>query len=145
LAHAGTEEVAKPRFESRPGAENGLREDGIQYRRLSWLQASEDSSKLLRPKSFRDTVTLRCWNLPSVRQLLVDQPGGLSIPDLVCPVLHELRGDGVCQDGALVKGASRPASKFVDGSPRSAARVREVDGIESFLPSLLLLLPEPRE
>jgi len=59
-------------------------------------------------------------------------------------VLHELRGDGVCQDGALVKGASRPASKFVDGSPRLAARVREVDGIHCFLPSLLLLLPEPR-
>jgi len=37
-------------------------------------------------------------------------------------------------------GASRPANKFVDGSPRLAARVREVDGVDSFLPSLLLLL-----
>jgi len=30
--------------------------------------------------------------------------------------------------------------KFVDCSPRLAARVRQVDGINSFLPSLLLLL-----
>jgi len=50
LAPAGTEEVAKPRFESRPGVEYELREDGIQSRRLSWLQASEGISKLLRPK-----------------------------------------------------------------------------------------------
>jgi len=35
-----------------------LREDGIQSRRLSWLQVSEGSSKLLWPKGFRDTVTL---------------------------------------------------------------------------------------
>jgi len=56
-----------------------LREDGVQCRRLSWLQASESSSKLLRSKVFRDTVTLRCWNLPYVGQLLVDQPGGLAI------------------------------------------------------------------
>jgi len=96
LAHAGIEEVAKPRFESRPGVEYELWDDGIQSRRLSWLQASEGSSKLLRCKGFRDTVTLRCWNLPTVRQLLVDQPGELSISDPVCPVLHELCDDGVC-------------------------------------------------
>jgi len=30
---------------------------------------------------------------------------------------------------------SRPASEFVDGAPRLAARVREVDGIDSFFPS----------
>jgi len=70
-----------------------LREYGIQSRRLSWFQASEGSRKLLRPKVFRDTVTLRCWNLPSVGQLLVDQPSRLSVPGPVCPVLHELRGD----------------------------------------------------
>jgi len=29
---------------------------------------------------------------------------------LVCPVLHKLRGDGVCLDGALIEGASRPDS-----------------------------------
>jgi len=64
LAHAGTEEVAKPRFESRPGVEYKIRKDGIQSWRLSWLHASEGNSKLLRPKGFRDTVTLRCWDLP---------------------------------------------------------------------------------
>ena len=141
MVHAGTEEVAKPRFESRPGVEYELQEVGIQSRRLPWLQASEGSSKLL-PKGFRDTVTLRCWNLPLVGQL-ADKPGGLAILCPVCPVLHELRGEGVCRDEALAKGTSRPASEFVDGSPRLAARVREVDGIDSFLPSLLLLLPEP--
>jgi len=117
-----------------------LRENGIQSRRLSWLQASEGSSKLLPSKGFRDTVTLRCWNLPQVKQLLVDEPGGLAVPGLVCPVLHKLRGDGVCRDGGLAKGASRPSSKFIDGSPRLAAEVREVDGVYSFLPPLLLLL-----
>jgi len=64
LAHAGTEEVAKPRFESRPGVEYELREDGIQSQRLSWLQTPEGSSKLRRPKGFSDTMTLRCWSLP---------------------------------------------------------------------------------
>ena len=72
-----------------------LREVGVQSWRLSWPQASEGSSKLLRPKEFRDTVTLRGWNLPQVGQLLVDQPSGLAIPGPVCPVLHELRGDEV--------------------------------------------------
>jgi len=62
----------------------------------------------------------------------------------VCPVLHELRGEGVCRGGALAKAASRLASKFVDGYPRLAAGLREVDGSDSFLPSPLLLLPEPR-
>ena len=65
--------------------------------------------------------------------LLVDEPGGLAVPRPVCPVLHELRGDGVCREGAQARGASRPASEFVDGSPYLAARVREVDGIDSFL------------
>ena len=64
LAHAGSEEVAKSRFESQLGVEYGLREDGVQSRRISWLQAFESSSKLLRPKGFRVTVTFRCWDLP---------------------------------------------------------------------------------
>jgi len=38
------------------------------------------------------------------------------------------------------RGASRPASKFVDGSPRLAVGERGVDGVDNFLPSLLLLL-----
>jgi len=38
----------------------GVMEDGVQSQRLSWLQASEDGRKLLQPKGFRDTVTLRC-------------------------------------------------------------------------------------
>jgi len=46
----------------------------------------------------------------------------------------------MCRDGAQVRGASRPAKKFVDCSPRFAAGVREIDGVDSFLPSLLLLL-----
>jgi len=85
-------------------------------------------------------VTFRCRNLPQVGQQLLDQPGELAAPSPVCPHLHELRGDGVCRDGAQARGASRPASKFVDGFPRLVARVREVDEIDSFLPSLLLLL-----
>jgi len=51
--HGGIEEVAEPRFESRPGLEYKLREDGVQSRRFSWLQASEGSSKLFRPEGFR--------------------------------------------------------------------------------------------
>jgi len=79
----------------RPGVEYKLREDGIQSRRHSWLQASEGSCKLFRPKGFGNTVNLRCWNLPLVGQLLVDEPGGLAAARLVCPVLHELRGNGI--------------------------------------------------
>ena len=52
----------KSRFQSRPGVEYELREDGVQCRRLSWVQASEGSSTLLRSKGFRDTVTLRCFH-----------------------------------------------------------------------------------
>jgi len=60
-------------------------------------------------------------------------------------VLHELPGDGEWSlDGAQARGASRPASKFVDGAPSLAARVREIDGIDNFLPSVLLLLFQPR-
>jgi len=55
LEHAGTEEVAEPRFESRPGVEYELQEDGIQSRRLSWLQPSEGNSSLFRPEGFGDT------------------------------------------------------------------------------------------
>ena len=75
------------------------------------------------------------------------EPGGLAVASLVCPVLHQLRGDGICRDGAYMVGESRPASKFVDCSPRLSdcsprlvAGVREVDGVDSFLPTLLLLL-----
>jgi len=62
------------------------------------------------------------------------------VPDRMFPVLHKLRGHGDFRDRAHAKGASRPASEFVDGAPRLAGRVREVDGVESFLPSLMLLL-----
>ena len=85
-------------------------------------------------------MTLKCWNLPLVGQLLVEQPGGPAVASLVCPVLHQLRGDGICRDGSHAGGASRPASKFLDCSPRLAGGVREVDGVDSFLPSPLLLL-----
>ena len=57
LVHAGSKEVAKPRFKIRPSVEYKLPEDGIQSGRLSWLQASKGSSKLLQPKCFRDNVT----------------------------------------------------------------------------------------
>jgi len=57
LAHGGSKEVAKLKFESRPGMEYKLREDGIPSWRLSWLQASEGSSKLFQPQGFGDTVT----------------------------------------------------------------------------------------
>jgi len=75
-------------------------------------------------------VTLRCRNLPLVGQVLVDETGGLTAPGPVCPVLHELRGDGVCRDRAQGRGASMHASKLIGGPPRIAARLREVDGIE---------------
>ena len=52
LAHAGIEEVAERRFENRPGVEYELREDGVQSRRFSWVQASEGCSKLFRPEGF---------------------------------------------------------------------------------------------
>ena len=100
-----------------------LREDGIRSRRLSWFQASEGSSNLLRSKGLKDTVTPRCWDLPQVGQLLIDQPGGLAPASPVCPVLHKLRGHGVFRDGAQARAAPRPASKFVDCYPRLAARV----------------------
>ena len=50
----------------------------------------------------------------------------------MCPVLSKLRVNGVCRDRAQARGASRPASKFVDGSPSLAARVLEVNGIDDF-------------
>ena len=65
-----------------------LREDGIQSRRFSWLQASEGCSKLFRPERFGVTVTLRCWNLPKVGQLFVDEPDGLAVASLVCPFFN---------------------------------------------------------
>ena len=46
LVHAGIEEAAKPRFESRPSVEYKLWEDGVQSQRFSWLQAFGGSSKL---------------------------------------------------------------------------------------------------
>jgi len=46
---------------------------------------------------------------------------------------------------AQARGKCRTASEYADISPRLAARVREVDGIDGFLPSLLLLLFEPRK
>jgi len=91
-------------------------------------------------------VTIRCWNLPQVGQLFVDEPGGLTATGLVCPVLYELRSNGICQDRTKARGASRPDSHFVDDfSPRPAAGVREVDGVDSLLPSLLFLLLLSRE
>jgi len=58
LAHAASEEVTKRRVESRSGAEYKLGEDVVQSRRLSWVQASKGSNKLLRPEGLRETVTL---------------------------------------------------------------------------------------
>jgi len=64
LGRAGSEEVEKPKLESRPGVEHKLREDRIQTLKLSWLQGPEGSSKLLWPKRVRDTVSFGCWNFP---------------------------------------------------------------------------------
>jgi len=64
MAQAGIEEVAEPRLENRTGVDYTLPEDGVQYRRFSWPQASEGSIKLFWPERFGDTMTLRCWNLP---------------------------------------------------------------------------------
>jgi len=41
LAHAGREEVAKPIFESPPGMEYKLREDGIQSRKFEFETSME--------------------------------------------------------------------------------------------------------
>ena len=84
------EVITKTRFESRLGVEYELREDGIQSQGLSWLQASEGSSKLFRSKGFRDLVTLSCRNLPQVLQFLVDESGGIAVHGFVSPVLHKL-------------------------------------------------------
>jgi len=54
LAHAGSEEIANPRFERRPGMEYKPREDGVQTRRLSWPEAPEGGSKLLWTERVRD-------------------------------------------------------------------------------------------
>ena len=64
LAHAGSEEIAKPRFESRPGVEYKLREDRIHTRRLSGLQAPEGGSRILWREGARYAVSLSCWDLP---------------------------------------------------------------------------------
>jgi len=41
-----------------------------------------------------------CWNPPNVGELFDDEPGWLAVTSLVCPVLHQLRGDGICRDWA---------------------------------------------
>ena len=140
LAHAGSEGVSKPRFKSRPGVECKLREDGIQSRRLSWLQASEGSSKLLRSIGFTDTMTCMVLESSIGRTAACWRACWPRDPHSCVPRSSQLRDYGVCRDGAQARGASRPASKFVDGSLGLAARVREVDVINSFLPSLLPLL-----
>jgi len=111
LAHAGIEEVAESRFESRPGVD-------LNSGKMETNPRDFPGFKLLWPESFGDTVTLRCWNLPQAGQLFVDEPGGLAVYSHVCPVLLQLRGDGICRDGAQAGGASRPASKFVNCSPQ---------------------------
>jgi len=44
------------------------------------------------------------------------------------------------ETGYRLRGVSRPTSKFIDGAARLATGVQEVDGIDTFLPSLLPLL-----
>ena len=76
--HAGSEEIAKPIFESRPGLEYKLREDGVQSRKLPGLQVPDGGSKLLWPERGRDTVSLRCWDFHrSDRCLLMNLVGSL--------------------------------------------------------------------
>jgi len=48
--------IAKPRIESRPGMEYKLWEGRIQTSRLSWVQAPEGGSKLLRPERVGDSL-----------------------------------------------------------------------------------------
>jgi len=64
MAHAGSEEITKSKFESRPSMGYKLREDGIQSQILFWLQVPEGSSKLLWPNEARNTVSLSFWDLP---------------------------------------------------------------------------------
>jgi len=73
----------------------------------------EGGSKHLWTKRVRDTVSLRCWDLPHVGHPLVDELGGIVALCPVCPILHELRGDIVCRDGPQARGASRPVSRPV--------------------------------
>jgi len=42
------------------------------------------------PERARDTVFLRCSDLPPVEKFLVDERGGITTPSLVGTVLHEL-------------------------------------------------------
>jgi len=67
-----------------------LWESRIQTRIFSWLQVLEGCSKHLWPERARDILFLRCCDLPYVGQLVVDEPGGLTAPRLVCSILHEL-------------------------------------------------------
>ena len=134
LVHARSEEVTKPRFESRPGFEYKLREDGIQFRRLSCLQASEGSSKLLRPKGSEilwpsGVGIFHRSDSCLLTSLIASRPPS-SVP---CPS-RAARRWRLPRQGTGER--STYACSNVDGSPRLAARVWEVDGINSFLPSL---------
>jgi len=59
-----------------------LREGGIQSRRLSWLQASEGSSKLLRPKGFRRYCDPQVLESSIGRTAAFEWPGGLAAPSV---------------------------------------------------------------
>jgi len=78
--------------------------------------------------------------LPKVGQLFVDELGGLAITSLVCPVLHQLEGDGMYRDGAQAGVGSRPASMFVDGSPCLALECEKSMKLTGSSHSLVLVL-----
>jgi len=124
--------------------ESKLLENRLQSRRLSCLQVVEGGIMLIWHYRARDAISLRRWDLPQVRHLVVDEPDWRAVPRLVYPLFHRLWRDGAWWYGAQTKRMSWPARKFVDSAPCLAAVVCEVGRTDSFFTSLLALLVEPR-
>jgi len=76
----GSEEIAKPRFESRPGVEYKLWENGNQTRRLSWLQALEGDSELFLAKGSETLILSGVGDLRQDGEFLVEKPGRIAVP-----------------------------------------------------------------
>jgi len=117
------------KIESKPGYFSGVR----------CLRVVASSSSIKGPEIL----------FPQVFEPSICRKSSCGWPLLTCgspsyvPVLHKMWGDGVCWDREQTRGGSRPVTKYIDGAPRFAARVREDDGNDSLFPSLLPRLVEP--
>jgi len=105
-----------------------------------WLQAPEGSSKLPGPKGQRYFPSGVGTFYTSARQLLAEEPRGLG------PRSYEPRSSQVTRrwslprEGTGERSVQTSARQFIDGVPRLAAQLREVDGIDNLFSSLLFLL-----